>query len=420
MAALASGPILAGEDAVFEAHAQATYVGQYKPSFPAAYSGLNSLRPEHERGYTFTSTLYLGARLGDTELYLDPELIVGRPFSGLHGLGGFANAEDQRGSNGEIAVYRARAFLRHTWNLGGDLEEQASGQNQVKTAYAAQRVVLTAGNISVLDVFDAMDYSHDPRTQFMNWSSLTYGAWDYPADARGYTWGAALEYITAGWQVRAGRFLVPVQSNGLELDRAWTQRYGDVAEFEMPYKLSGHGGIWRATVFRNQVNAGAYGDALAASAPPDVSLVRRTQSKHGFGLSTQLELTPAVGAYVRAGWSDGRTETFMFTEVDRSIAVGTLAKGASWSRPDDKVGVAAYLNGLSGPHREYLAAGGSGFFLGDGKLTYATERIVETFYSFGIDKHFALSVGYQRIVNPAYNHNRGPADVLGLRLHAEI
>lgn len=420
LAVFASGAALADDDAAFEAHAQATYIRQYKPSFPSAYSGQNSLRPDRERGYTFTSTLFLGVRLGETELYINPEFIAALPLSELHGLGGFANGEYQRGASRQLNGYRARAFVRHTWNLGGEFEEQTSQQNQVKTRYAAERVVLTAGNLSVLDVFDVMDYSRDPRTQFMNWASLTYGAWDYPADARGYTWGAALEYISPGWQARVGRFLVPVESNGLRLDWSWQEHYGDAAEFEMPYKVMGHGAIWRAMVFRNRVNAGAYDDAIAASVPPDVSLVRRTQTKRGIGLSTQVEVTPAIGAFARAGWSDGRTETFMFTEIDRSLAVGTLVKGNRWARPEDKVGIAAYVHGLSQAHRDYLARGGLGFFLGDGQLNYGTERILETFYSLAFTKSMSFSLGYQRVTNPGYNRDRGPANVLGLRLHAEL
>jgi hypothetical protein len=349
---------------------------------------------------------------------------LGAPFSGLHGLGGFTNGEAQRGSSGTLKAYRARLFARHTWNLGGDWEDQASEQNQVKTRYSSERVVLTAGNLAVLDVFDAMDYSRDARTQFMNWSSLTYGAWDYAADARGYTWGAALEYITPGWQVRAGRFLVPVESNGLKLDTHVLERYGDVAELEVPYKVFGRPAIARGLVFRNRVNAGAFEDALALSAQagtmPDVALVRHDQSKRGFGLSSQLEVSENVGAYVRLGWNDGRTESFMFTEIDRSTGVGALLKGALWGRASDKAGLAAYANGLSRDHRDYLAAGGSGFFLGDGRLNYGTERILETFYSVGFARYFAVSVGYQRIANPGYNRDRGPADVFGLRLHAEI
>ena len=416
---------MAQEESPFELHGQATYIRQYKPAFDAPYSGPNSLRAGREYSYTFTSTLFFGARLGDaTEAYFNPEIVQGVPISGLHGLGGFSNGETQRGAGAELKGYTARFFLRHTWNLGGEFEAQESGQNQVKTRYAGERVVLTAGIVSVLDVFDAMDYSRDARTQFMNWSSLTYGAWDYPADARGYTQGFALEYITPGWQARAGRFLVPAQSNGLHLDGKFTQRYGDVAEFELPYRLAGRSAVARALVFRNRVNAGAYSDANALGAAtgsvPDVSLVRRTQSKSGIGLGTQVEITDSLGAYVRAGWSDGRTETFMFTEIDRSLALGALAKGAGWGRPQDSVGVAVYVNGLSRAHRDYLAGGGQGFFLGDGRLSYGTERIAETFYSLNVTRAAWFSLGYQRVVNPGYNRDRGPANFLGLRLHAEI
>jgi high affinity Mn2+ porin len=410
-----------GEDSPFELHAQTTYIRQFKPSFSAPYSGPNSLRAAREASYTLTGTLFMAWRHGDTEIYLNPEAVEGVPLSGLHGLGGFTNGEVQRGVGPELRAYRARLFVRRTWNLAGEFEEKASDQNQVKARYAAERFVLTAGNISVLDVFDVMDYSRDARTQFMNWASLTYGAWDYPADARGYTWGAAAEYITPNWQFRAGRFLVPVESNGLRLESAFLRRYGDVAEVEAPYHLAGRPAIARALVFRNRVTAGAYEDASAMTGvPPDITLVRRPQSKRGFGLSTQVEVAEDLGAYVRAGWNDGHTESFMFTEIDRSVAAGVLLKGRSWGRPDDSVGFACYINGLSKPHRDYLAAGGQGFFLGDGRLSYATERILETFYSFSLAKKTSLSLGFQRIANPGYNRDRGPADFLSIRVHAEI
>jgi len=408
---------------VFEARGQATYLWQYHPSFGAPYSGTNSLLPVRERGYTFTSTLFLGARSGDTELYFNPEFVRAFAFSDLHGLGGLSNGENQRGAGPTLRGYRARLFVRQTWNVSGEREEQASEPNQVKASYAPERFVLTAGNLSVLDVFDAMDYSHDPRTQFMNWSGLTYGAFDYAADARGYTWGAALEYIHPKWQARVGRFLVPVESNGIRLEWSFLKRYSDVAELELPYKLGERSGIFRVLGFQNRVTAGSFDEAVAvapAGAAPDVANVRRAQTKRGIGVSTQIEATDDVGAYVRAGWSDGRTEEFMFTEIDRSLAAGVLVKGTSWGRPEDKLGFAGYVNGLSRAHRDYLAAGGLGFFLGDGRLNYATERIAETFYSLGVNKYWSVSLGYQRIGNPGYNRDRGPVDVLTLRLHVEI
>ena len=423
--ALLSAPAMAQDESPFELHAQSTYIRQFKSAFDAPYSGPNSLRASREASYTFTGTLFIGARLGEsTEAYFNPEIVQGVPFSGLHGVGGFANGESQRGAGPNLKGYTARLFLRHTWNLGGEIEAQESAQNQLKTRYASERIVVTAGSLSVLDVFDAMDYSRDARTQFMNWASLTYGAWDFPADARGYTWGLAVEYIRPNWAVRAGRFLVPIESNGPHLDSKFTQRYGDVAEFELPYKLAGRAAIARALVFRNRVEAGGFNDAIAlgtaTASVPDLTLVRRTQSKSGFGLGTQVEVTEAVGAYLRAGWNDGRTETFMFTEIDRSLAAGALVKGSPWNRPNDSMGVAVYLNGLSGPHRNYLASGGQAFFLGDGRLNYGSERIAEAYYSLNVAPAAWISLGAQRAVNPGYNRDRGPANFLGLRLHAEI
>lgn len=409
-----------GEPAL-EWHGQATYARQAKPPFDAAYSGPKSLAAQRAYGYSFTSTLFFGARLGEGwEAYFDPEFVQGRPLSGLQGLGGFTNGESQRTAGPHLGGYRARAFVRKTWNLGGDTEALESAANQVRTRYAAERFVVTAGNFSVLDVFDAVEYSRDPRSQFMNWAAMTYGAWDYPADARGYTWGVAAEYITRRWTVRAGRFLVPVQSNGLTLERQIASHYGEALELERPYALGGRKAVLRLLAFRNRVEAGAFQDALDASAPPDVAQVRRLQSKHGFGAGTQAALAEDVGAYVRAAWNDGRSETFAFTEIDRSLAAGTLVKGTRWKRADDTVGIAAYLNGLSSAHRDYLAAGGQGFFLGDGRLRYGPERIVEMFYSAGLVRGASLTADWQHIANPGYNRDRGPADVYNLRLHFEF
>jgi hypothetical protein len=254
----------------------------------------------------------------------------------------------------------------------------------------------------------------------MNWGALTYGAWDYPADARGYTWGIAGEYITPGWSVRGGRFLMPVESNGLELNRNFGNRYGEALELERPFSLGGHKVVARALAFRNRVNAGAFRDALNAGPPPDVAEVRHIQSKVGAGAGLQVELTRSVGAYVRAGWNDGKTETYAFTEIDRSLAAGLLVNGTRWRRSEDSAGVAAYFNAISPDHRDYLAASGEGFFLGDGRLNYAQERIVEVFYSLRILRGTWLAADAQHIVNPAYNGDRGPVDVYNLRAHVEF
>lgn len=394
---------------------------QEKPPFAAAYTGPKSLIPERAYGYSFTGTVFLGARLGDGwEAYFDPEFVQGRALSGLQGLGGFTNGESQRTAGPHLTGYHARIFARKTWNLGGEPEERKSEADQVRASYAAERFVLTAGNFSVLDVFDTVEYSRDPRTQFLNWSSLTYGAWDYPADARGYTWGLAAEYITPRGSVRAGRFLMPLVSNGLPLDEDFTRQYGDALELERPYALAGRKAVLRLLAFRNRVNAGAFRDALATSSPPDVAQVRRLQYKTGFGIGTQVAVSDDIGAYARAGWNDGKTETYAFTEIDRSLAAGVLVKGVRWKRAEDTLGLAGYLNGLSSAHRDYLAAGGQGFFLGDGRLSYGNERIFEAFYSFSLSRGGSITADWQHVANPGYNRDRGPADVYNVRLHFEF
>jgi hypothetical protein len=408
-----------------EVYGQATYIYQRKSAFSAAYTGENSLTPLAARSYSLTGTLFLGAKLTDTlEAYFNPEVAQGEPFSGLHGLGGFPNGEIARTSGPTLKLYSARAFLRKTWNMGGEPEPQESEPNRVATVYSADRIVLTAGQVSVLDLFDTVAYSRDARTQFMNWASLTYGAWDFPADARGYTWGVALEYVTPAYAVRAGRFMVPKESNGLQLDANFFQYYGDVAEAEVPFKLWDRPGVARALVFHNYANMGSYNDAIALGAAtgttPALSDVRVPQSKWGFGVGVQQELAQDVGAYLRAAWNDGQTETYMFTEIDRSIAAGVLASGGRWSRPKDSTGVAFYVNGISGPHRQYLGLGGLGFFLGDGQLNYGTERIVEAFYGLHLFWGAWLGLGWQHVANPGYNRDRGPVDFLSLRLHAEF
>jgi hypothetical protein len=408
-------------DRPIELHLQSTYLQQSKPAFPSPYAGPKSLGAGRASSYSFTSTMFLGARLRDgLEIYFNPEASQGVPFSQLQGVGGFTNGELARTSGPDPTLYTARVFLRKTWNLGGDYEEQASDQNQVRTRYAAERFVLTAGVVSVLDVFDAVDYSRDARTQFMNWSSITYGAWDFPADARGYTRGIAGEYITPLYSLRAGRFAMPRESNGLTLDGRMGSHFGDVAEAEVPFKLAGRDAAVRFLVFRNRAVMGSFDDAIAAGGVPDVANVRRLQSKSGIGAGIQAELAEHVGGYVRAAWNDGKTETFAFTEIDRSVSAGVLAKGERWSRAGDSAGAAFYLNGLGRAHRDYLAAGGQGFFLGDGRLNYSSEKIIELFYSLHLGGRAWLSGGYQRIASPGYNQDRGPANFYGLRFHTNI
>lgn len=412
------------EEESWNAHYQATYIWQKKPSFSAAYSGVNSLRPDAEKSYSFSATAALGWRpWSGGELYLDPELVQGVPLSGLMGLGGMTNGEQQKTSGPNPTLYRARLFLRQTWGLGGERESVESDANQLAGKVDKRRIVVTVGNLAVIDIFDNNAFAHDPRTQFMNWALLTYGAYDFAADARGYTWGAAVEYYYDDWTVRFGRFAQPAESNGLPLDADIFKHFGDQIELEHAHSIGDQPGKLRLLAFRNKANMGGFRDALA-DAPnngniPDVSRVRTERTKIGFGVSAEQNLTTNVGIFARGSWNDGASETFAFTEIERSISAGAVVKGAAWSRSDDAIGVALVRNGLSSAHRDYLAAGGHGAFIGDGKLNYRPEFIVEAYYSLNLAKNAWITLDYQRIANPAYNMDRGPVTVGSIRLHAQ-
>ena len=413
----------------FNAKFQATYIWQNKPAFNAPYSGVNSLLPRAEKSYSFTSTAYLGLRLADsTELYFNPELVQGVPLSGLTGLGGLTNAELQKTAGAKPIVYRARLFVRQTLNLGDDRETVASDANQLAGLRSKERFVLSVGNLAVSDIFDANAYAHDPRTQFMNWSFLTHGAYDFAADSRGYSIGAALEYYKDDWAVRVGRFMMPRESNGLALDRALTQRYGDQFELEKGYAMAGRPGKARLLLFRNKAIMGGFDDAFAAAAGgvPVIAPVRKLRTKKGWGINLEQSLTDNAGLFARLGRSDGASEAYAFAEIDSSLSFGVNVKGANWGRAQDTLGLAYAQNGLSASHRAFLAAGGNGFFVGDGRLNYRPESIAEGYYSFGLGlgsaflQRSTLSLGAQYIRNPAYNADRGPVRVFSVRLHTEF
>lgn len=425
---LPAGVLAQGTEPVpetFNAKFQATYIWQKKPAFNAPYSGVNSLLPRAEKSYSFTSTAYLGLRLAkDTELYFNPEVVQGVPMSGLTGLGGLTNAELQKTAGAKPIVYRARLFVRQTWNVGNDREAVASDANQLSGLRSKERVVLTAGNLAASDIFDVNAYAHDPRTQFMNWSFLTHGAYDFAADSRGYSIGAALEYYKDDWALRAGRFMMPRESNGLVLDRALTQRYGDQLELEKGHTLFGQPGKARLLLFRNKAIMGGFDDALVAagSGVPVVAPIRKLRTKKGWGINLEQSLTDNTGLFARLARSDGASEAYAFAEIDRSLSFGANIKGASWGRAQDTLGLAYAQNGLSTSHRAFLAAGGNGFFVGDGRLNYRPESIVEGYYSIdlGFLQRSALSLGAQFIRNPAYNADRGPVRVFSVRLHTEF
>ncbi len=410
---------------------QVTYNWQRHPSFQAAYSGPNSIMPGHETMYTFSATAFLGIRpWQDGELYLTPEITQGVPFSNnLVGLGGFTNGEITRAAGSNPTLYRQKLFLRQTWNNGGGTQRVEAGLNQLAGRVDKNRFVLTVGNFSTLDVFDQNLYAKDARTQFMNWGNWTYAAYDYAADARGFGWGFAAEWYRDEWVLRFGRMSGPKEPNMLPVDLALGIHYGDQVEFEHAHTLYERPGKVRLLGWRNRAKLASFNDALAwlqahpgqYTGPDALYAVRNTEKiKYGVGLNVEQEISDSTGFFMRVMKADGRTETHAFTEVDGSFSAGLSIKGAAWERSEDTLGLSLMRNTISEERRRVLEAGGISFFIGDSKLRYRPENIFEGYYSVNLARDIWLTADYQRIVNPAYNADRGPIDVYAVRLHLEI
>lgn len=404
---------------------QATSIGQYHGTFHSPYSGPNSLQDYTERDVSLTGTLFLGLRLfRDTALYFDPELAGGRGFSSVDGLANAPNGELPRVAGATPKPYIARLYLQQDFGFGDEREATPGDVNQLGGSRPLTRYTIVVGRFTLTDFFDNNRYSHDPRSQFMEWSVMFNGAWDYAADTRGYTWGWMHEFHTRNWSLRYASAAEPRTANGGRFDRRLFKDRGDQVEFEYRYKLLGHAGTARALHFENRTRSGSYGEALQRAAAkgglPDVTAIRKPGTlKYGFGMNFEQELTRDLGVFARLGWSDGKTEDFAFTAIDRIAGAGLSLTGARWHRPDDTVATAFTATGLSAVHALYLSRGGLDFLIGDGHLNYAPELAWESYYNAKLFTGFQMALDAQRYNNPAYNHDRGPVWACSLRLHIE-
>ena len=408
----------------FDLHFQLTTVTQFHPSFEAPYSGRNSLSPHSEHETTVTSTLFLGARLWKgAELYVNPELSGGSGLSHTLGVAGFPNGEAFRVGDAQPRIYLGRLMLRQTLAVGSETEPVEEDANQLGGKRPVSRWTLTVGKFGIGDFFDGNTYSHDPRTQFLNWADWTAGAWDYSADTRGYTWGFVIERDGPDWAARFAATTEPEVANGLQFDTDLLHAYALSAELERRYRVDGKPGAARLLLFYNRANMGNYREAIeqAGGQAPDVTATRRVgRAKWGFVVNLEQAVGSAWGLFLRGSWNDGHNEAWAYAEIERSFTAGGLWKGAVPGRADDEAGIAFIVDGLSSDHRDYLAAGGYGFMIGDGRLSYGPETIAELYYQAALIPHLWLALGYQFVWRPAYNSDRGPAHVLGARLHAEF
>ena len=406
---------------------QGNFIRQSHPAFYAKYSGPNSFLPDREHATSRVETLYTGFRISNRlEILADIESAGGAGLSNALGVAGFTNVDVVRNPTLSEDPYLSRVMLHYTIPLGQETTEATRNPLALAFLVPTRRLELRMGKMSTVDFFDLNSVGSDSHLQFMNWAIVNNGAYDYAADTRGYTYGLVAEYYDKAWAARFGELLMPTVANGIGLDWNIARARGENFEFEYhPIVLPGRQTVLRALAFVNHANMGSYREAIDGYLSdkddvPDVTLYRRQgRVKYGFGLNGEQELTRLLRAYWRLGWNDGRNESFAYTEIDRTAAIGGDFRGRPWHRAQDKAGAAYVANGISGDHRRYLALGGLGFILGDGGLNYGLEKIFETYYTAHIWRGISVAVDYQRVTDPGYNRDRGPASVVGFRVHIE-
>jgi high affinity Mn2+ porin len=414
----------ANDEENFAVHGQFTYTEQDTSGFNAPYRGTNSLSP-NSGAETTDATLYLGARLWrGAEAWANGEIDQGFGLDDTLGVAGFPSGEAYKVGKNQPYLRLQRMFIRQTVDLGDNPQEVQAAANQLGGSHSADRVVVWLGKFSVVDVFDTNQYAHDARADFLNWTAIDAGTFDYAADAWGYTVGAALEWYQGNWTLRGGTFDLSNVPNSAHLEPGIHEFQADL-ELEHRHEFGGRSGRLLVTIFDSWARMGLLEEAIQAAqstgSPVDIAAVRAYRSRVGASLDLEQQIAPDLGAFLRAGKAAGNVEAYEFTDIDRTLAAGLSLQGTRWSRPDDTVGVAGINNGISGARQAYLNAGGLGILVGDGQLPHpGPEQIIETYYSAAVLKFMHISLDYQWINHPAYNRDRGPVSVLAVRLHAQF
>jgi len=405
--------------------AQVTLTAQHVAPFASPYAGPNSLTGLGDTQATHTYGVYVGSRLtGRLQAYLDAEMALGAGVGHAVGLGGITNGDVIRQGTANLGrgPYAARVFLRFFVPVGEGRDTVARGMDQLPGVEPTTRLEVKAGKFAASDEFDQNRYANSTRAQFLNWGLFQDTAWDFAADTRGYTWGGMLAWVRPHWTLRVGSFLMPTMANGNVFDLSYGHARGD--NIELTLRPGASGTALRFLGYVNHARMGNYAEAIAHGAAVDsvpniVADDRPGRTKDGFGLNVEQPTGDAqeTGLFLRVGWNDGRNEDFAFTEVDRHLSLGLQIAGRHWRRTVDHLALAYVLHGLSADHRAYLAAGGSGFLLGDGRLNYGGEGIFEAYYRAQIGAFLEMSPDVQWIHNPGYNRDRGPATVVSIRIN---
>jgi high affinity Mn2+ porin len=409
-------------------HAQTTVISQYHFNFSAPYSGDNSFQTSEPMATSFTATGYAAYKpFKHSYIIFNPEMAGGKGLSKTLGIAGFPNGEVYRVGDPKPQIFIARLYAEQRFALSNKKEKVDDDFNQIQETNNKEYISVLAGKFSLADFFDNSEISHDPRTQFMNWSLMGNGAWDYAANTRGYTLGVVVQALYHDFAFRLAETAMPIEANGPELEYKGLDAGSTVFEIEKTHLLKkddNHFTTLHAGFYINKARMGNYQTSIQTGLqnfmPPDIEDSRQYgRSKYGFYMSFDNHFGK-VHNFIKASWNDGKNETWAFTEIDRSIATGFLLEGSLWKRKNDNLGIAMVVNGLSNDHKQYLSLGGYGFIIGDGKLNYATEQTIELYYSLNVWKKIFITPDYQFVNHPAYNKDRGPVHLVALRLHVEL
>ncbi|MBX6741610.1 MAG: carbohydrate porin [Acetobacteraceae bacterium] len=395
---------------------QATFILQGHPRFHSPYRGEGSLSPAANARNTFSTDLVLGRRLwAGAEFILDASITRGFGLSNSTGIAAFPNNEAFRLGTTEPYFYVPRVFLRQTIGLSGDMVSNEDDPLRFSAPLPRERLTITIGKFSVWDIFDGNRYAHDPRTQFMNWALVGAGAFDFVADARGWTYGLALEWENGIWGLRAGAFQVARRVNSLFMDPALTRAWQVIGEVDRFYEIGGRPGAARLLYGASRTRQSTWGELFANGFDSFDRNPSGYRLKHMVALNLEQEITDDLGAFARLSWNDGWTQNWMFTEMDRAVSAGLSLRGQRWKRPADTVGLGTNIGWISRGRRRFLETGGIGFITGDGRLNYAPEWVTELYYDMRVAPGLNLAADYQFALNPAYNADRGPVHLFAIR-----
>jgi high affinity Mn2+ porin len=408
-------------------HFQSTATEQFVPAFPAQYNGPQSLKAVSQGRETFDATAYLGVRpWAGAELWYNPEIDQGFGLGNTFGVAGYLSGEAYKAGAKDPYFLSQRLFFRQTINLGGGFEKVDPDLNQLGGTQTSDRIVITAGKFSIVDVFDTNSYAHDPRGDFLNWSVIDGGAFDYAANAWGFTYGASAELYYDRFAARVGVFNLSDTPNGKNIAPRVLGQWQGVSEIEERHTLWEQPGKLKFLYWLDRGELGSYADAvaqgLATGTTPSTATVRSYKTKDGVEVNLEQQIVTDLGAFARASIAQGSVEEDAFTDINKSLQAGLLLKGGRWARPEDSVGTAVVVNEISHAGKVYLEHGGLGGIIGDGALVNAgPEQIFETFYSLSVYRDIAhVTFDYQLVNHPAYNVDRGPVNAFGVRLHAEF